>query len=111
MCCSDVEVPVEQPKTLKLRPLGDRILVKVVEAQETMQNGLVIPDMAVERPMEGVVVAVGNGRVVNGERIPVDVSVGSLVTFGRYSGNEVKVLGQKMLLLSEDELFGEYYSE
>jgi chaperonin GroES len=122
--CEDVAVPnevtnevtnvVEQSneKTLKLRPLGDRILVRVIKVDEDeLVNGLVRPGVAIEKPSQGVVVAVGKGTIVNGERVPVDLTVGNLITFGRYSGNEVDVLSEKLLLLSESEIMGEYYAE
>lgn len=96
----------------KLRPLYDRVLVKRKETKTDVQvNGVFIPDSAVEKPEEGEVIAVGNGRIEKGERIPVDCSVGATVVFGRYSGNECDVLGTKLLLLREDELMGVYYEE
>ena len=103
----------EQSKqaTLRLRPLYDRVLVRQTEAQDVIKNGLYVPDTARERPLEGEVIAVGTGRVVNGERIPVDVKVGSIVVFGKYSGNEVEILGEKLLLLSENEIMGQYFYE
>jgi chaperonin GroES len=98
-------------KKLKLRPLGDRVLVRVLPQKDEAVNGLYHPDEAKEKPQEGIVIAVGNGRIKDGARIPVDVSEGNLVTFGKYSGNEVNVLGEKLLLLSENEIMGEYYAE
>src|ERR1700677_5120062 len=99
MNCSDVDVPnveVTQTKTLKLRPLGDRVLVRVIKVdEEELVNGLVRPGVAIEKPNQGVVVAVGKGTTVNGERIPVDVAIGNLVTFGKYSGNEIEALCEK----------------
>jgi chaperonin GroES len=110
-----VELPIQselkEEKKLKLRPLVDRVLVRVLPETDELQNGLVIPDEAKEKPQSGVVLAVGKGRIVNGERIPVDVSVGAVIVFGRYSGNEIKFLGEKLLLLQESELMGEYYAE
>ena len=102
---------LQPEKKLKLRPLVDRVLVRVLPEKDEAQNGLFIPDEAKEKPQKGVVVAVGRGRIVNGERIPIDVSVGSLVEFGKYSGNEVIILGERLLLLQEAELMGEYYAE
>lgn len=101
-----VDVPV---KIKKLRPLHDRVLVRVTPEEDVLVNGLVIPDMAKEKVQEGTVLAVGKGRIKNGERIPVDVTVGSIVTFGKYSGNDVKLNGETLLLLQEDEIQGEYY--
>lgn len=110
---NEVEVVDTVTKSLKIRPLYDRVLVKVTPPKEVMQNGILIPDTAAEKPQEGVVVAIGQGRVhpLNGTRIPMDVHVGEIVVFGRFSGNEVEILGEKMLLLKEDELMGEYYEE
>jgi chaperonin GroES len=98
-------------RKLKLRPLGDRVLVRVLPQKDEPENGIWKPDEAKEKPQEGIVVAVGKGRIKDGERVPVDVSVGELVTFGKYSGNEIKVLGEKLLLLQENEIMGEYYAE
>ena len=111
MNCSDVEVPNQVKTDIKrlLRPLGDRVLVRVTPEEDVMVNGLYQPDTAKEKPQEGTVVAVGKGRLKNGERIPVDVSVGMVITFGKYSGNEIKVDGETLLLLQEDEIQGEYY--
>jgi chaperonin GroES len=99
------------PKTTKLRPLYDRVLVKVVEPKEVMKNGLYVPDVAVEKPLEGEVIAVGKGRLENGVRVPLDVEEGDRVVFGRYSGSQVELLGQKLLLLQEEELQGVYFEE
>lgn len=105
------EATIEAEQELALRPLNDKILVRVIKVEDNKVNGLYIPDEAKERPSEGVVIAVGKGRVLpTGERVPVDVTEGQLVIFGKYSGNEVTVLGEKLLLLQEDELMGEYYS-
>ena len=100
-------------KTTKVRPLYDRVLVKVTPLKEVMVNGILLPETAVEKPQEGIVIAVGQGRVhpLNGTRIPMDVRVGETVVFGRFSGNEVDILGEKMLLLKEDELMGAYEEE
>ena len=114
MNCSDVDVPnveVAQTKTLKLRPLGDRILVRVIKVDEDVAvNGVCRVGEAIEKPRQGEVVAVGKGRLVNGSRVPVDVKEGELVVFGKYSGNDVEVLGEKLLLIQEDELMGSYYA-
>ena len=91
---------------LNLRPLGDRVLVKVLPPKDVLQNGLVIPDSAQEKPQEGLVMRVGNGRIYNGERVPLDVEEGQKVLFGKYSGNEVKLENQLYLLLQENELQG-----
>lgn len=94
---------------MKLRPLYDRVLVKVQDPKDVVKNGLYIPDNAVERPLEGLVTGVGNGRIERGERIPLDVKVGDTVLFGKYSGNEVEVAGEKFLILKEDEIQAVYF--
>jgi|ERR1700693_305220 len=109
MNCTDSAIDISVEKKKLLRPLHDRVLVRVTPETDEMVNGLYQPDTAKEKPQEGVVVAVGKGRTKNGERIPLDVTVGSTVVFGKYSGNEVKVLGEKLLLIQEDELMGEYF--
>jgi len=95
----------------KLRPLYDRLLIRVNDkSKDVFVNGVLLPESAVEKPHEGEVIAVGNGRIVNGERIPVDAKVGDVVVYGKYSGNEVEVSGEKLLLLQESELMGVYES-
>ena len=89
----------------RLRPLADRVLVRVLPEKDD-GNLIQLPDSAKEKPQEGEVLAVGNGRIVNGERIPIDVKVGQRIMFGKYSGNEVQVSGERLLLLQESELQG-----
>jgi chaperonin GroES len=87
--------------SVTIKPLEDRIVVKAVEAEQTTASGLVIPDTAKEKPQEGEVLFVGPGRVDdNGNRIPVDVSVGDTVVFSKYGGTEVKYSGEELLILS-----------
>jgi chaperonin GroES len=91
--------------TPTIRPLHDRILVKRVEAESKTPGGLIIPDNAKERPVEGLVVAVGEGaRDKDGERIPLDVKTGDRVLFAKYSGTEVKTLGDDHMILREDDI-------
>lgn len=86
--------------SISIKPLEDRIVVQVVEAEQTTASGLVIPDTAKEKPQEGKVLAVGPGRVDDsGNRIPVDVKEGDLVIFSKYGGTEVKYNGQELLVL------------
>ena len=87
-------------KGFSLKPLDDRIVVKAIEEEETTASGLVIPDTAKERPQEGEVIAVGPGRFEDGQRIPMDVSVGDKVIYSKYGGTEVKVEGDEYLILS-----------
>jgi chaperonin GroES len=92
---------------MKLRPLHDRILIKRVEEKETVKGGIIIPDSAKEKPQEGEVVAVGNGKKTeDGKVIPLDVKAGDRVLFGKYSGNDIKIDDQEYLILREDEILG-----
>ncbi len=90
-----------------IRPLNDRIIVKRIEEQEQMRGGLYIPDTAKEKPQEGEVLAVGNGKLLeNGTRIAIDLKVGDRVLFGKYAGTEVKLDGEELLILREDDVLG-----
>ena len=92
---------------MKIRPLYDRIVVKRVETTEQMQGGLYIPDTAKEKPQEGEVVAVGNGkRLENGTLVPLDVKVGDRILFGKYSGSDIKLDGDEYMIMREDEILG-----
>jgi chaperonin GroES len=92
---------------MKIRPLHDRILVKRVEEQEVRPGGIVIPDTAKEKPQEGKVVAVGNGKVTDeGKKIPLDVKAGDRILFGKYSGNEVKIEDEEYLIMKEEDVLG-----
>jgi chaperonin GroES len=87
-------------KQFNLKPLEDRIVVQPSEEEETTTSGIVIPDTAKEKPQEGSVVAVGPGRFEDGNRVPLDVSVGDKVIYSKYGGTEVKVEGEEYLILS-----------
>jgi len=90
---------------MKVRPLGDRILVQRVEAEERTKGGIVIPDTAKEKPKEGKVVAVGPGKVLdNGQTAPVGVKAGDRVLFSSYAGSEVKIDGEEYLIMKEDDI-------
>ena len=90
---------------MKVRPLRDRLLVRRLEEKETARGGIIIPDTAKEKPMEGKVLAVGNGRVLeNGKELAVDVKVGDRILFGKYSGNEIEIDGEEVLIVREDEV-------
>jgi chaperonin GroES len=90
---------------MKVRPLHDRLLVRRIEGKETAGGGIIIPDTAKEKPMEGKVLAVGNGRVLDsGKRLPVDVEVGDRILFGKYSGTEIEMDGEEVLVVREDEV-------
>ena len=91
----------------KVRPLHDRLLVKRVEEQETVRGGIIIPDSAKEKPQEGLVVAAGKGKVTeDGKVLPLDVKEGDRILFGKYSGSEIKLDGEDLLILREDEVLG-----
>lgn len=90
----------------KLTPLHDRVLVRRVAEAETVRGGIIIPDSAKEKPQEGVVVAVGTGRYEKGQTIPLAVKEGDRVLFGKYAGSEIKIDGEELLILKEDEIFG-----
>jgi chaperonin GroES len=90
---------------MKVRPLHDRLLVRRLEEKETARGGIIIPDTAREKPMKGKVLAVGNGRVLeNGKKLALDVKVGDKVLFGKYSGTEIKIDGEEVLIVREDEV-------
>jgi chaperonin GroES len=90
---------------MKLRPLNDRLLVRRIEEKETARGGIIIPDTAKEKPMEGKVLAVGNGRLLeNGTTLALDVKVGDRILFGKYSGTEIKIDGEDVLIVREDEV-------
>jgi chaperonin GroES len=92
---------------MKIRPLGDRILLKRVEEEEKSKGGIIIPDTAKEKPQEGKVVAVGKGKVLDdGKVVPLEVKAGDRVLFGKYSGSEVKIDGEEHLIMREDDILG-----
>ena len=92
---------------MKIRPLHDRIVVKRVEEQETVRGGIIIPDSAKEKPQEGEVVAVGQGkRLEDGKLVPLDVKVGDRILFGKYSGSDIKLDGDEYMIMREDEVLG-----
>ncbi len=90
---------------MKIRPLYDRIIVKRIEAETTTSSGLIIPDTAKEKPIEGKVIAVGNGKVLDDGKVrTLEVKEGDRVLFGKYSGTEIKIEGEEHLILREDEV-------
>jgi chaperonin GroES len=89
----------------KVRPLHDRLLVKRIEEEETVKGGIIIPDTAKEKPQEGEVIAVGNGKTLdNGTKVELDVKAGNKILFGKYSGTDIKIDGEEYLILREDEV-------
>lgn len=92
---------------MKIRPLQDRVIVKRVAEEERTKGGILIPDTAKEKPMEGKVVAVGNGKILeNGTKVTPEVKKGDRILFGKYSGTEVKIDGDEHLILREDDILG-----
>ncbi len=92
---------------MKFRPLHDRVVVKRIEAEQKTTGGIIIPDTAKEKPSQGEVVAVGpGGRDESGKLIPIDVQIGDRVLFGKWSGTEVKIDGQELLIMKESDIMG-----
>jgi chaperonin GroES len=92
---------------MKIRPLQDRVIVKRVEEEDKTKGGIIIPDTAKEKPMEGKVIAVGKGKLLeDGEVHALDVKAGDRVLFGKYSGTEVKIDGEEHLIMKEDDILG-----
>jgi len=90
---------------MKIKPLGDRILVKRIKEEEKTKGGIIIPDTAKEKPQEARVIAVGNGKVTDeGKKIPLDVKTGDKILFGKYSGSEVKIDDKEYLILREEDV-------
>ncbi len=92
---------------MTIRPLQDRVIIKRVKEEEKSKGGIIIPDTAKEKPIEGKVVAVGNGKILeNGSVRKLDIKVGDTILFGKYSGTEVKIDGEEHLILREDDILG-----
>ncbi len=94
-------------RKMKIRPLQDRVIVRQLEEEEKTEGGIIIPDTAKEKPMEGRVVAVGKGKVLEGGKVvPLDVKEGDRVLFSKYAGTEVKLEGEEHLIMREDDILG-----
>ena len=92
---------------MKIKPLQDRIIVKRLEEEEKTKGGIIIPDAAKEKPQEGEVIAVGDGKILeNGQTLALTVKVGDKILFGKYSGTEIKIDGEEHLILREDDVLG-----
>jgi chaperonin GroES len=90
---------------MKVRPLHDRLVVRRIEAKETAKGGIIIPDTAKEKPQEGEVLAVGNGKMLeDGTKVPLDVKVGDRILFGKYTGTDIKIEGEDVLILREEDV-------
>jgi chaperonin GroES len=96
---------LQEVQPMKIRPLHDRVLIKRLEEEEKSKGGIIIPDTAKEKPIQGKVFAVGTGKIMkNSDVIPLDVKKGEKVLFGRYAGTEVKIDGEEYLLMREDDI-------
>lgn len=92
---------------MKIRPLQDRVIVKRIEEEEKTKGGIIIPDSAKEKPIEGKVIAVGGGKVLeNGKKVAPDIKAGDRVLFSKYAGTEVKIDGEEHLIMREDDILG-----
>jgi chaperonin GroES len=90
---------------MKIRPLHDRVIVRRMEGEEKTKGGIIIPDTAKEKPVEGKVIAVGSGKILeNGKKAPLQVKEGDRILFGKYSGTEVKIDGEEHLIMREDDI-------
>lgn len=89
---------------MSLKPLGDKVVIKVKEEEVTTESGIVLPGSAQEKPQQGTVVAVGSGEIVDGKKVPLDVAVGDEVIYSKYSGNEVKVGDEEFLILKQGDI-------
>lgn len=95
---------------MNLKPLGDRLVVRPLDAEDVTESGLVLPDTAQEKPQRGTILAVGAGRFENGERIPLDVAAGDEVIYSKYGGTEVTVDGEDLLILRESDVLAKAVS-
>jgi chaperonin GroES len=92
---------------VRLRPLGDRVLVKAVEKKDEIRSGIIIPETAKEKPQEGEIIAAGKGKIGDdGKLIPMDVKPGDKILYGKYSGTEVKIEGQEYLIMHQEDILG-----
>ena len=105
---SVLSIPIiRQELSMKFKPMHDRVLVRRIEQEEKTSGGIIIPDTAKEKPMEGQVIAVGpGGRDETGKLIPIDVKIGDRVLFGKWSGTEVKIDGEELLIMKESDIMG-----
>jgi len=100
-------VPEATLTNVKIQPLGDRVLVKPVEAKEVKKGGIIIPDTAKEKPQEGKVVAAGKGKITeDGKVLPMEVKPGDRILYGKYSGTEIKIDDEEHLIMHQDDILG-----
>lgn len=89
---------------MNIKPLGDRVVIKVLENEETTKSGIVLPGTAKEKPMQGEVLAVGSGELVDGKKVPLELKVGDRVIYSKYAGTEVKIDGEEYLILRQNDV-------
>ena len=94
----------EADKKVNVQPLGDRVLIRPLEETEMMRGGLYIPDTAKEKPQQGEVLAIGRGRIEDGKRVPMEVQVGQTVLYGKYTGSELTLNDEQLLVVKESEI-------
>jgi chaperonin GroES len=91
---------------VKIQPLGDRVIVKPLEAKEVKKGGIIIPETAKEKPQEGEIIAAGKGRTEDGKLVPMELKVGDKVLYGKYSGTEIKINDEEYLIMKEEDVLG-----
>jgi len=89
---------------MNIKPLGDRVVIKVLESEETTKSGIVLPGTAKEKPMQGEILAVGSGEIVDGKRVPLELKAGDRVIYSKYAGTEVKIDGAEYLILRQNDV-------
>ena len=89
---------------MNIKPLGDRVVIKVLEGEETTKSGIVLPGTAKEKPMQGEILAVGSGEIVDGKKVPLELKVGDKVIYSKYAGTEVKIDGAEYLILRQNDV-------
>ena len=89
---------------MNIKPLGDRVVIKVLESEETTKSGIVLPGTAKEKPMQGEVLAIGSGEIIDGKKVPLEVKVGDKVIYSKYSGSEVKMDGNEFLIIRQSDI-------
>lgn len=89
---------------MNIKPLGDRVVIKVIESEETTKSGIVLPGTAKEKPMQGEVLAIGSGEIVDGKKVPLEVKAGDKVIYSKYSGSEVKMDGNEYLIIRQSDI-------
>jgi chaperonin GroES len=105
--CDIIRKTETEERAMKVKPLGDRVLVEILEAEEVTKGGIVLPDTAQEKPQQAKVVAVGKGKISDdGKVVPLEVKSGDVVLFGKYSGTELKIDDKNLLMLKEEDILG-----